>query len=330
MKKIDLLAIGDITTDAFIRLQQAHIVDAVNSNDKEICLSFGEKIPYEFVKVVRAVGNSANAAVSAAKLGLSTAVMANIGNDQNGKECLAELKKNKVITKFINVHKKIETNYHYILWYGSERTILVKHQPFPYTLSRIRKEPKWIYLTSLGEHSVDFHQDIARYLDSHRNVKLAFQPGTFQIKLGTEALAGIYKRSAIFFCNVEEARKITKDENSDIVTLMKAINVLGPQIVVITDGVKGAYVLENNVAYFMPTYPDPKPPYERTGAGDAFASTVTSGLALGKSLQEALLWGPVNSMSVVQYIGAQEGLLAQDKIVEYLKTAPADYLLKKI
>ena len=330
MKKIDLLAIGDITTDAFIRLQQAHIVDSVNSNDKEICLSFGEKIPYESVKVVRAVGNSANAAVSASKLGLTTAVIANVGNDQNGKECLTELKKNKVITKFVGVHKNIETNYHYILWYGSERTILVKHQPFPYTLGRIKKEPKWIYLTSLGEHSVDFHQDIARYLDSHRNVKLAFQPGTFQIKLGTEALAGIYKRSAIFFCNVEEARRITKDEKSDIVTLMKVINVLGPQIVVITDGVKGAYVLENNVAYFMPTYPDPKAPYERTGAGDAFASTVTAGLALGKSLQEALLWGPVNSMSVVQYIGAQEGLLTRDKIAEYLKTAPADYLLKKI
>lgn len=330
MKKIDFLAIGDMATDAFIHLRQAHVVDSVNHVSKEICFSFGDKIPYEFVKVVRASGNSANAAVSATRLGLSSTVITDIGNDQNGKECLAELKKNKVVTKYVRTHKNIDTNYHYILWYGTERTILVKHQQFPYTLSGIKKEPKWIYLTSLGEHSLDYHTDITRYLDAHRNVKLAFQPGTFQIKFGKEALTNVYKRTTIFFCNVEEARRILEDKTSDIVTMTRAIHALGPQIVVVTDGVKGAYVLDNEVAYFMPVYPDIKAPYERTGAGDAFASTVTAGLALGKTLHEALLWGPVNSMSVVQCIGAQEGLLSQEKIAEYLKTAPADYLLKEI
>ena len=330
MKKIDFLAIGDMTSDAFIRLQQAHVVDSVDHVSKEICLSFGDKIPYEFVKVVRAVGNSANAAVSASRLGLTSAVIADIGKDQNGKESLAELKKNKVITKLIHSHKGLDTNYHYVLWYGSERTILVKHQQFPYTLTGLKKEPRWIYLTSLGEHSLPYHTDITRYLDAHRNIKLAFQPGTYQMKFGTDALTTIYKRTYIFFCNVEEARLILKDDKSDVPTLMHAMHDLGPQIVVITDGVKGAYILENDIAYYMPIYPDIKAPYERTGAGDAFASTVVAGLALGKTLQESLLWAPINSMSVVQCIGAQEGLLSQEKIGDYLKVAPADYLLKKI
>ncbi|HAO64914.1 TPA: hypothetical protein DCQ44_02955 [Candidatus Taylorbacteria bacterium] len=330
MKKIDFLAIGDMTTDAFIRLQQAHVVDAIDHVSKEICLAFGDKISYESVKIVRAVGNSANAAVSASRLGLSTALLADVGNDQNGKECVAELKKNKVITKFVRTHRGIETNYHYVLWYNSERTILVKHQQFPYSLSGLRKEPRWVYLSSLGEHSLPYHTDITMYLDAHRNVKLAFQPGTYQMKFGTEALAGIYKRTAIFFCNVEEARRILKDEISDVITMMKALHALGPQTVVVTDGVNGAYVLENDIAYFMRIFPDVKAPYERTGAGDAFSSTVTAGLALGKTLQESMLMAPVNSMSVVQYVGGQEGLLTQEKISEYLKTAPADYILKKI
>ncbi len=330
MKKIDLLAIGDMTSDAFIRLQQAHIADSVDHVSKEICLSYGEKIPYEFVKIVRAVGNAGNATTSAARLGLTSAIISNIGNDQNGKECLTELKKNGVIRKLVNVHKNIATNFHYVLWYGAERTILVKHEKFPYAQIDIKKEPKWIYLTSLGEHSQDYHTNITRYLDTHRNIKLAFQPGTYQIKLGKEALATIYKRTTIFFCNVEEARRILKDETSDIPAMMRAIHTLGPITVVITDGIKGAYVLENDIAYFMPVYPDSKPPYERTGAGDAFASTVVAALALGKTLQEALLWGPINSMSVVQYIGAQEGLLSQPKIEEYLRTAPTEYALKKI
>jgi sugar/nucleoside kinase (ribokinase family) len=330
MKKIDFLAIGDITTDAFIKLQQAHVVDSVDHVNKEICLNFADKIPYEFVKITRAVGNSANAAACVARLGLTSAIITDIGKDQNGKECLYELKKNGVITKFVKTHRNIETNYHYVLWYGAERTILVKHQQFPYSLDNIWKEPKWIYLTSLGEHSLDYHTSITRYLDSHRNVKLAFQPGTFQIKFGAEALAGIYKRTSIFFCNVEEARRILNDKNSDVPTMMRALHLLGPVTVVVTDGVKGAYVLENDVAYFMPTYPDTKPPFERTGAGDAFSSTVVAGLALGKTLEESLKWAAVNSMSVVQYIGAQEGLLKPEKIAEYLQSAPADYQLKQI
>ena len=69
-KKIDFLAIGDITTDAFIRLKDAEVHCSVNNEKCELCVSFGDKVPYEFVEVVRAVGNSANAAVSASRLGL--------------------------------------------------------------------------------------------------------------------------------------------------------------------------------------------------------------------------------------------------------------------
>ena len=77
-------------------------------------------------------------------------------------------------------------------------------------------------------------------------------------------------------------------------------------------------------------YPDPKDPVDRTGAGDSFSSTFTAAIALGKSPAEALSWGPVNSMSVVQYIGAQEGLLTREKLEEHLKNAPATYQAVKI
>ena len=337
MKKVDLLAIGDITTDAFIKLKQAHISDAVNHLEKEICFTFGDKIPYEFVKIVRAVGNAGNAATAASRLGLSTALIANIGTDQNGKECLAELRKNKILTKYVRSHKKVPTNYHYVLWYDSERTILVKHEKYPYALPKIALEPRWIYLTSLGDDSLSYHTQIISYLATHPEVKLAFQPGTYQIKFGVEKLAAIYHRAEILFCNVDEARRIlrkekdaTSNDKSEIITLMESLHKLGPQKVVVTDGVKGAYILDNDVSYFMPTYPDIAPPYERTGAGDAFSATVTAALATGKTLEEALLWGPINSMSVVQYVGAQEGLLSESKLVKYLKTAPSDYKLKKI
>jgi sugar/nucleoside kinase (ribokinase family) len=72
------------------------------------------------------------------------------------------------------------------------------------------------------------------------------------------------------------------------------------------------------------------PPVSRTGAGDAFSSTVTTYMALGFPLGEALLRGPINSMNVVQHVGAQKGLLSKDKIEELLRSAPPDYKLKQI
>ena len=89
-------------------------------------------------------------------------------------------------------------------------------------------------------------------------------------------------------------------------------------------------MLNNGKAYFMPIYPDPKEPLERTGCGDAFASTFMSALLLGKTPLEALVWAPINPMSVVQYVGAQEGLLSRDQLEELLKNAPADYQPKEI
>jgi ribokinase len=80
----------------------------------------------------------------------------------------------------------------------------------------------------------------------------------------------------------------------------------------------------------MPMYPDPAAPVDRTGAGDAFASTFTAAIALGLSPQEALAWGPINSMSVVQYIGAQKGLLTRAQLEEYLAHAPAEYKAAQI
>ena len=105
---------------------------------------------------------------------------------------------------------------------------------------------------------------------------------------------------------------------------------LGPTIPVITDGPNGAYALEGDTAWYMPMYPDPKEPVSRTGAGDAFSSTFTSAIILGLDVPTALAWGPINSMSVVQYTGAQVGLLTREKLLEYLKNAPDDYKPRKV
>lgn len=330
MEKLDFVAIGDITTDAFIRLKDARVNCDIDDNKCQLCVDFGAKIPYESVVVVSAVGNSPNAAVSAKRLGLRSALVSNLGDDQNGNEQIAQLKKQGVPIDFVNVAQGKESNYHYVLLYESERTILVKHHKYDYALPIFETPPHWMYLSSLGENSLPYHKEIADYVQQNPETKLAFQPGTFQIELGKDQLKDIYEMTEIFFCNKEEAQKILGEQSDDIKVLLMKMHELGPKMVVITDGPKGAFASDSEFMWSMPMYPDPKPPVDRTGAGDSFSSTVVSMLALGMTLPEALARGPINSMSVVQYIGAQEGLLSREKIEELLAHAPADYKITKL
>ncbi|HZS43034.1 MAG TPA: carbohydrate kinase family protein [Candidatus Paceibacterota bacterium] len=326
---LDLIAIGDAVADTFIRLSEGEEVWDANHTTEKLCLSFADKVPYEFAETIYAVGNSANAAVSASRLGLKSALISNIGDDQIGKDCLESLHQNVVDTSFIKVNQEMKTNHHYVLWFHDERTILIKHFEYPYEMPNVGN-PKWLYLSSLGASSLEFHTKIADYLENHPDIKLCFQPGTYQMKFGTDALKRIYVRSDLFFCNVGEAQRILKTTETDIKKLMQTMREFGPKTVVITDGPKGAYAYDGQNFWFMKPYPDPKPPYERTGAGDAFSSTVTSALILGKSLSEALEWGAVNSMSVVQDIGAQRGLLSEAKIKEWLDKKPGGWQAEKI
>lgn len=329
-KTIDFLAVGDIVVDAFITLKDAHVHSKIDTVSSELCVSFGDKIPYESVDVVYAVGNSPNAAVSASRLGLNTALLASVGDDDNGKKCLESLKKDGVNTEYIAVEKNLETNYHYVLRYGVERTILVKHQDFTKTLPKNLPEVKWIYLSSLGSNTLEYHNQILEYLKNHPYTHLAFQPGTFQMKLGLEKLGGIYKRADIFFCNLEEAQRILNETSGDVKILIKKLHFLGPKIVCISDGPNGAYASDGENIFYVPQYPDTGALVDRTGAGDAFASTFTAMLAMGKSVPEALAYAPINSMSVVQYIGAQKGLLNMDKLENLRKNAPVNYAVKTL
>jgi len=331
MNQLDFLAIGDIVSEPFIRLKEAEIHCDKGPSKCEICMRWGDKIPYESVTFVPAVGNASNAAVSAARLGLSTALRAYIGDDHYGAECMGRLAQENVDTSYMVTEAGKKTNYHFVLWFDSERTILVKHEEYSYTIPKLTHEPKWIYLSSLADHTLPYHLELVKMLEAYPNVKLAFNPGTFQMSLGAKALEGLYARTDFFSCNKEEAGRILDtDDLSDIRGLLVSLAKLGPKIVVITDGTKGAYAFDGSRMMYVPMYPDTRGPFERTGAGDAFTSTVAAALALGEPLERALLWGPINSMSVVQQVGAQKGLLTRNELLDFLNKAPSTYAVRDL
>ena len=305
-------------------------IDIDTDGRKRLSLPFGTKPPYDHAESVFAVGPSPNAAVGCARLGVGVSLMAWLGDDETGKKSLEYLQKEGVNTTAVSVKENTPSSTYYVLRLNADRTILVKNQEFDYAWKAPQKEPEWIYLSLLSDASWQLHQDLLAYLDDHPKIKLAFQPGTFHFEWGTGKLAHIYRRSYIVVMNREEAADVTGKSTESVLELAKALHALGPEIVVITDGPDGAYAYQNDHLTQIPNYPDPVPPLERTGAGDAFASTVVAALALGKPIETALRWAPVNSMSVVQKIGAQAGLLSQQGVEEWLKKAPKDYTTKEL
>lgn len=328
----DVLSIGDIVTDAFIKLLPDQAVTYENDQGKWLSMPFGTKLPFDHVEVVEAVGNASNAAVAFARLGLESAFVTNVGGDAHGRDMIAALNKNGVDSRFVRINPGKKSNYHYVLWYKDERTILIKHEEYDYHWPHLRPNemPKWAYFSSISEHALDYHDEVADWLEANPDVKLAFQPGTFQMKAGTERLSRIYARSEVLILNREEAASVSGGNVEDVQDLFNRLHKLGPKIVVVTDGPHGAYASDGENRFVMPLYPDPAPPVDRTGAGDSFASTFTAALVKGKSLEDALRWGPVNSMSVVQKVGAQAGLLSEKELEKFLHDAPANYQPKRM
>src|SRR3989344_3731703 len=277
---------------AFIRLENASVHCNLNREGCELCVAFGQKIPYKSGNIVYATGNASNAAVAAARLGLSVAIVTNLGDDKNGKDCLATLQEEKISINDARIHKNTKTNFNYVLWYEDERTILVRHEPYNRALPAFEK-PKWLYLSSIGSDSEKYHQEILKYLEANPDVKLA-------------------------------------NLNEDGAESVRQFHNLGAKNAIVTNGANGAYIYDSEGAVFMPTYPNSEPPIERTGAGDAYAATFVSALILGKTPREAALWSPINARSVIQFVGAHQGLLTRPVLEKLLAQAPSSFCPQKV
>lgn len=321
-----VLAVGDIITDAFIKLNEEYAESYTDDKGyKRLAFELGAKLPYDEVEIIQAVECSPNAAVSMSRQGLSASLMSWLGDDGPGKDMVVYLAAQGVNTEELVVESGKKTNYHYVLRYGADRTKLQRFEDYSYQWKAPAVQPDWLYLGVLGEKTWPLHEAMLRYLDENPQVKLAFQPGMYHLMWGAEKLAGFYKRAAVVILNREEAVTVTGGNHDDVHDLLNKMHELGVKVAVITDGPDGAYASDGQTRLKMPLYPDPAPPLDRTGAGDAFASTFVASLAQGHNLESALQRAPINSMSVCQQVGAQAGLLTESELGDYLSKAPEWY-----
>lgn len=329
-KRPTIYAVGDIFSDVFIQLsEEDSAVDEAKDGEKWLKIPFGSKPPYIDAQTVDAVGPSPNAGVACARLGVDVSLLAWMGDDEVAQQTRRYLDDENIDHQNITSKHGEKSNVYYVLRRGAERTILVKNQHYDYKWLAPSKAPDWIYLSLISDDSWPLHADLLQYLADNESVKFAFQPGTFHFRWGVDKCRPLYERAEVVILNREEAVEITGGDHADIPSLARKLHEIGPHHVVITDGKDGSYVSYDDTFAFMPNYPDKTEPVDRTGAGDAFASTIVAALALGEDIETALSWAPINSMNVVSKLGAQAGLQTKAQIETWLQKAPKTYALEK-
>ncbi len=305
--------------DHFFFLSDATVNCELQPETCLLCIRFGDKIPVERYAVTVA-GNAANVAVSLRRLALPSALATVVGDDVGGREIAHRLEKEGVETRWLTRANHVATNVSGVINFHGERTILVHHTPRHYP-KLPRKKFDWIYFTSLGPKQNDVlavQRDVAAVVDT-TGARLAYNPGSYQLRLPKEKLRSLLPKTDVLFVNKEEAQLITNPNQAPETPkqLLVALAKLGVRTAVMTDGPHGSYAYDHHTMWFCAPFPGKA--ISRTGAGDSFGAGVVAALAHGETLPEALRWGSANAANVVQHIGPQAGLLHKKEMERVLK-----------
>lgn len=316
----DFTCLGDITQDIFFFIHDASLHTDLKTDDCQLILKYGQKIPVEDI-AQSAGGNAANVAVGLSRLGIKTKLVTIFGGDSRGAWLKREMLQNGV-----DLHDSVTdddrvSNLSSIIVFKGERTILTYHS-FGKDLLPAIPSTDWLYATSSsGRDSKVFHAQVVKFKQDHPRSRLCLNPSMHDLKNEQPSLKNLLKFADIVILNWEEAEVLVNHEssksdgekNQNVKTMLKEITELGPKIVSITDGVAGAYAADGEKTYYCPIIEVEVK--ETTGAGDAFSSGFLAALFHDKSVPVAMKWGMGNSRNVVMKVGGQAGLITK-KFVE--------------
>lgn len=337
-----VVTIGSATMDVFVECDEANIV-SVCSKDKNsdfMSYPYGSKIDISTFSS-NVGGGGVNTACNFGNLGFDTGAIFKIGKDIYSEGILDFFKSQNVKLDNIIQREDTSTGFSIILVsFQGDRTVLAHRGANAHIIEsdinfEAIKDADLIYIAPLNGESNKVLEPIVDFAEKH-NTKICFNAGTTSIRRGFEHLKRILDSAHVVVMNKEEAsmttginvRPDTKTEkfsheiiHQDIKRMLQALKIKDYQVVVITDGNKGAYAYEGKKFYYCPIFPSDV--ISTLGAGDAFASTFCAALFRNNTdIGNALMCGSVNSASVVSKFGATEGLLNFEEIDAKLANHP--------
>jgi ribokinase len=317
-KKFDVITVGSALRDTMYYTEHAHVVKNPRRDptcQKILGIEYGAKVKSD--DVFQGFGGGAsNAAVNFAGLGLQTSVLASIGDDRDGDMLKDYWHDLGVDTSLLNIDKKAQTGFSFLLvnsetgehsamvHYGAAANIHIAKT----RLARLQTD--WFYVASLnGQRWKTLLNSI-----SQRPARIAWNPGGTQLAVGYSGLKRIIARTDVLILNRDEATELVfshpdaPKKKPSVKQLLKMIHMWGPQIVLVTDGKKGAYAFDGERHFFQASPQDT--PKDTTGAGDCYGSSFVTGLVrYDGDILRAMQLAQRNATSLVKKVGAQSGLL---------------------
>ncbi len=300
-----IVTIGKATQDVFLRSSNV-FTELVHKGVKYEQLPVGQKLDLDEV-VFSTGGNVANASVTFARQGLHSKYAWCLGNDVASESILQTLDKEGVDTSHVYQSSAFRASYSTIIMLaGGERTILNYKGSMPTAADHELKlsivdEGDWVYISSLGD--MELLERIITRAAEH-GVKVMLNPAGVELK-NPDKLKALLEDVEILAVNKEEAQMIVEGETVE--ELARHAHHYCP-VVIVSDGPNGAVVTDGKTVIAAGMYED-VPVIDRTGGGDAFGSGFLAYYAQGHSIKESIVFASANSTSVVQKVGAKEGIL---------------------
>lgn len=309
----DVVTFGSATVDVFVETEKASAITKREDGKDVPYVTYrsGEKILVTHLQF-EVGGGGTNTAACFSRLGLRTGYVGAIGNDANGRQVQEALVTFDV--EFLGAILDEQTNYSVVLdsTLIKDRTILVykgaSEHLHPESVPAFRT--RWLYTSSLSGNSFAASM---RAINSAREggTRVAANPSGYQIEHDRTGVELLLRQAHVVVLNRDEASALVGDgRDQDILARVRA---LGPTIVVITLGARGAIAMDEHRTYEAEPAPDVRV-RETTGAGDCFAASFVAALAHGRDVETALRWAFVNVENHIGYIGAKAGLLTLDEL----------------
>lgn len=316
----DVITVGSGTLDVFVDTDAEFIKKRnINRITEMMAYPVGSKILIDKLRF-EIGGGGTNTAVSFARFGLKTGWIGSVGKCENSKNIIEIMHQDKI--DFLGRIGDGFAGYSVILdSRGHDRTILTfkgENNNLAFAnLSPSKIKAKWFYFCSMVGTSFLTQKKLAAFAKKN-DIKIAFNPSSYQAELGTTKLKPILKNTSLLVLNLEEAGYLVG--HTDIKTTIKRLHEEGPELVIITNGKEGAFCSNKHTIYKV--HPHRIPIKETTGAGDAFASSFLGAYIKTEDIEKSLKLALINAQSVIQHFGAKNILLSWNDAIAKEKRRP--------
>lgn len=302
----DIIVIGSATIDVFVQSKKFQVEQ--REATPWLVMPYGAKQDVEQM-VITTGGGATNVAVGMARLGLSAAIVCEMGRDFAAQMIWDELRKEQVETQFIVTEFAEDTAISSILvgpdggrtvftFRGATYQLESRDLPWDH-LSATR----WIHLNSLGGNK-QLLFDLFEFAAAHE-LGMSWTPSSKDLEvLATGELQVESVTADVLIMNHEEWQTLEK---------LHAPLLQQVEMIIVTTGKKGGTVYVQGVQHLEYSV-QPVQTVDETGAGDSFTTGFIGGLLSGASTQECVEWGKRNAASVVQSVGPKQGLLMREEI----------------